>query len=370
MNIAIWGAGCFGSYVIEMLNDNDKINIVCIVDNNAAAKTKKDIEIVSPATFLEKYNRITELVLVAFWDGYMIREQLSEMKVGKWGIINNRVYYEKLRIKDDLKSDDNIIWNDDKELYLPAMETLETNVVDYCNLNCKGCSHFSNLFEKGSQIPFEIFERDIKFLADKIYIKLFNLLGGEALVSERIMDYIICLRKYMPKTQIVLVTNGILIPTLKYEILQGLAACEVKVSITRYIPVIKLEDKIKSTLDEYGVSYEFRESVDMFGKNIDLTGSNDPLAAQQSCRESTCQFLRDGKIYKCPFSALGNYFFDRYGISLHFQEGIDIFDEQTNWQELGEKLREQPIELCKYCGAEERFKWEVSIHPEKEDWLI
>lgn len=370
VNIAIWGAGCFGNYVAEMLKNNNTVKVVCFIDNNAAAITGKDVEVVAPNVFLEKYDEIIEFVLVAFLDGFVIREQLQAMKIRTWGVINNRVYYERLYLKENLKDDYNILWNDDKAFELPAMETLESNVVDYCNLNCKGCSHFSNIFEKGAQIPFEIFKRDIKYLADKIYIKYFNLLGGEALLSERILDYIICLRKYMPKTHIVIVTNGILIPTLRHDILQGIADYGVKVSITRYIPVVKLEDKIKSTLEQYNISYEFRESVDTFGKNIDLAGGNDPLEAQKLCRESTCQFLRDGKIYKCPFSALGNYFFDHYGIPLHFQEGIDIFDERVNWHEIGQQLREQPIKLCKYCGPEEQFDWEISVYPQREDWLI
>lgn len=66
-------------------------------------------------------------------------------------------------------------------------------------------------------------------------------------------------------------------------------------------------------------------------------------------------FERDGKIYKCPFSALGNYFFDKYDIPLHFEEGIDIYSENVEWGSLSGSMRDEPIELCRYCGTEERF---------------
>lgn len=370
MNIAIWGAGKFGSYILEQLKDNEAVNIVCIIDNHADLKEKGNIDIVGPNDFLAKYSDKTDYILVAFLDGKAIKKQLLDMGIELWGVIDNCVFLGHLRLLKDLQKDINIMWNSDKEFDLPVLETLETHVVDYCNLNCKGCSHFSNLFDKGTQIPYEIFERDIKHLSNNLYIKIFNLLGGEVLLSERIEDYVSCIGKYMPKTNIVLVTNGILIPGLKQEVLECMAKYSVKFSISEYLPIQKLKDKIVLTLERYNIDYEFREGIDTFGKNIDLSGENDPEKAQLTCRESTCQFLRNGKIFKCPFSALGNYYFNYYNIPLHFEEGINIFGEDIDWEVVAEKLRKQPIEQCKYCGPEERFPWEISLHPQKEEWLI
>ena len=67
---------------------------------------------------------------------------------------------------------------------------------------------------------------------------------------------------------------------------------------------------------------------------------------------------------------MGNYYFAYYGIPLKFDEGFDIFDENLDWKYLTENIRSKPIELCKYCGKEERFKWEISNHPDKNEWLI
>lgn len=370
MRIAIWGNGTFGKYVFKQIKNNNANSIVCIIDKNAVERGEADLKVVTPDVFVEEYSNVTDCILVAFMDGITVREQLARMNVNKWGIIENRVLLWHLRLSEDLERDRDILWNYNKEIEFPIMQTLETNVVDYCNLNCKGCSHFSNIFEKGAQIPFEVFERDIKFLSNKIYIKQFNLLGGEALLSDRIEDYFQCLTEYMHKTHIVLVTNGLLIPSLSNKILNSLMKYNVLVSITVYPPVEKIRHKITETLEKYGINYEFREKVADFGKNIDLSGENDPMKAQEMCRESTCQFLRDGKIYKCPFSALGNYYFDYYKIPLNFEEGIDIFDARTDWERVIERLREYPIEQCKYCGLEERFEWTVSRHPQKEEWLI
>lgn len=368
MDIAIWGAGAFGKYIIEQLQSSKQVHIRFVIDSHAKGSVA-GIDIISPSEYSEIRNE-TDYVLVAFLAGFSIKSQITEAGISKWGVINRCVYLSKLTLESNLLLDRNIVWNTDKEMELPAMETLETNVVDYCNLNCRGCSHFSNLFEKGAQVPYEVFERDIRFLADKIYIEQFNLLGGEVFLNVKILDYVDCLQKNMPKTYIVVVTNGLLIPKLNPAILKGMAVRHVEISITEYPPTTKVKEQIRSVLEQYGIRYSFRNAVTTFGKNIDVGGTNNADTAQLKCRESKCQFLRYGKIYKCPFSALGNYFFDHYGIPLHFEEGVDIYADGIKWEETISKLREMPIEMCRYCGKEERFAWQVSTCPEKEEWLI
>ncbi len=370
MRIAIWGAGEFGKYAIALLSSNNEINVACIIDNYKKKENIAGINIVDPEEYLKTFHESVDCVLVTFLNGISIRSQIQEMGIKRWGVVNDNVFLKKMNIEHDLLNDRNILWNFDREINLPVMETLETNVVDYCNLNCKGCSHFSNIFEKNAQIPYEVFERDIKFLSEKIYINQFNLLGGEVFLNTRIIDYIECLKHYMPKTYIVVITNGLLIPKLDKSILMELEASHVEIQITEYPPTTKIKKQIETTLNQFCIQYRLRASVATFGKNIDLTGGNNPKKSQLLCRQHTCQFLRDGKIYKCPFSALGNYFFDYYNIPLHFEEGIDIYRKDINWEELPNNLRKMPIESCRYCGSEERFAWEISRYPKKEEWLI
>lgn len=321
-------------------------------------------------TYMEKYAINTELVLIAFAGSITILDQLIRLGIKRFGFISRRVYTFRLPLCNDLDKDTNIIYNDDELLKKVCMDTLETNVVDYCNLNCKGCSHFSNLFSKESQILFETFEKDIKRLAEKVSVLQFNLLGGEALLSDKLVDYISCLKKYMPKTTIELVSNGLLIPYQKKEVLECIRDNNVAVSITEYPPTTAVLQKIKDSLQKYQILYDVRPLVKTFGKNIDISGENDPYVAIGNCRESKCQFLREGKLYKCPFAALGNYFFDHYEIPICLHEGIDIYDNTLDWKREIEKICTEPIEACRYCGKEERFSWKRSDYPLKEEWLI
>lgn len=373
LNIAIWGIGKFGQYVYSQLKVNEDVQVTCFIDNSVQEDTEdvfEGIPVVSPVIYIEKYSIHTDFVLVAFVGSISIVDQLKGLGIKRFGLIDRRVYTFRMTLRNDLEHDPNIIWNDEELLKKACMDTLETNVVDYCNMNCKGCSHFSNLFPRGSGIPFETFERDIKQLSTKVFISQFNLLGGEVFLSGRLVDYITVLKKYMPKTKIELVSNGLPIVNQEKEILEFIRDNEVAVSITEYPPTSKVLSKIKDTLEKYQILYNVRPLVKTFGKNIDISGRNDPNVAMLNCRESKCQFLRDGKLYKCPFAALGNYFFQYYKIPIYFQEGIDIFNCTLDWKEEITKLCNEPIEACKYCGKEERFLWERSDFPIKEEWLI
>lgn len=369
MNIAIWGAGKVGIYVGRQLAGRH--NIICYIDNNADnIEEVLGVKVVSPIEYMEGYAQRTDTVLIALLEYNEVYEQACRIGIDRFGTIGRLVYRYQLEIADDILSDFNIVFQSDfadKKIY---MKKLETNVVDYCNLNCKGCSHFSNLFPNGATVGYESFEKDIIHLSRKVFIGHFDLVGGEAFLSECLADYIVCLRRYMPKTTITVVSNGTLIPRQSSELLSCIRENQVLVSITEYPPTTKLRSDIMSTLEKSGIMYEFRNEAETFGKNIDLTGGNDPYRAQAECRESRCHFLRNGKIYKCPFSALGGYFFDQYGIQLHFEEGIDIYDGKTDLGQALKCLDEKPIELCRYCGREERFAWGVSHKPERGEWII
>lgn len=371
MNIAIWGAGKFGKFVLRQLINRPNITVKYVIDKRAAKLEEvSGTPVVSPETFKGSFAEDVEIVLVAFVNSMTDIKELKSLEIRKLGIVSDLVYKYGAVLSDNILEDRQIIWSDKINECFPVFPVLETNVVDYCNLNCKGCSHFSNIFPKGSKVAFENFESDIRYLSKKVNIIQFNLLGGEALLSDDLEKHINCLKDYMPATTIQLVTNGILIPSQSPERLRFFAKNNVYVSITEYPPVTQTKEKISKLLGQYGVYFEIRQLVSTFGKNIDVSGENDPWEAQRICRENKCHFLREGKIYKCPFSALGNYFFKYYDIPLYFDEGINIYNEQNDWKSIIDNLEKEPVRQCRFCGAEERFLWAVSTKPAKEEWMI
>lgn len=83
----------------------------------------------------------------------------------------------------------------------------------------------------------------------------------------------------MLKTTITTILNGTRIHTQSQELLSYIREARVLVSITEYPPTSKLRGEIINTIEQFGIIYEFRNMVENFGKNIDLTGRIDPYKA-------------------------------------------------------------------------------------------
>ncbi|MCH5342808.1 MAG: 4Fe-4S cluster-binding domain-containing protein [Acetatifactor sp.] len=369
MKIAIWGAGKFGRYVFEKLKHKDGDHVVCWIDNNVSMQKEiiEGIPVISQQEARLRLGKDLDIILVAFGASMRLFDTVCDIEENRYGFIKNRVFKASLCFNDNLLEDRNIVWN--KKINKPMIYHLETNIVDYCNLNCKGCSHFSNLFNRGEKVPFETFCNDIKQISKNAYICRLRLLGGEALLEDEIVKYMEVARKCLPDANIELVTNGLLIPKQTDNFFYAVYQNDIDIAISGYKPALKMRDAIEEALNKRNIVYWFSEEVLEFGKNIDLSGSADRKLAAAHCREKKCHFFRCGKLYKCPFEVLGNKFFQHYGIDAHLEGGIDIYDESVDWKNAVESLENDPVDSCKYCGMEEKIEWAVGT-PAINDWII
>lgn len=367
--IAIWGAGKFGQYICEQLKRNQNIEIVCFVDKNDSITGTKiaDIGVIQPKQ-LDDYKERLDAVLVAFVGALGVHEEFASYKGIRFGFVDEGVLAQEWELDQDIFTDDNIFWLDDCSR--PMLRNLETNVVDYCNLNCKGCSHFSNLYKKGDMVTFESYCRDLEQIAAHINVRRFNLLGGEALLHERLTDYMVFARKVMPNTQIWVITNGLLLVKQKEDFFRCCIDNRIGIDISEYEPTSKIINEIVQILEKYNLKYNIRDNKGDFGKNIDLLGRAIPNEAMKHCRESSCHFFRNGKLYKCPFEALGNKFFQHYRQDTRLNGGTNLFDDNLDWRRLTYQLENEPVAACVYCGEEVRYTWEVSHNPVMEEWII
>lgn len=82
--------------------------------------------------------------------------------------------------------------------------TLEYHLVDSCNLNCAGCSHYSSLVDKHTYQTVEEIINDFTLLKDKVGNNLRNLrlLGGEPLMHPQICECLKTIRELFPNTNL------------------------------------------------------------------------------------------------------------------------------------------------------------------------
>ena len=109
---------------------------------------------------------------------------------------------------------------------------LEMHIADSCNLKCKGCAHFSPIFNQSLPV-YEECMNDIRIMKEKVsHIIRFYILGGEPLLNPELERYVTGIRGELPKTNIWLVTNGLLIPNLPDHTLMTMAENRIVVSIS------------------------------------------------------------------------------------------------------------------------------------------
>ena len=88
----------------------------------------------------------------------------------------------------------------------PYLPRLECHITDHCNLNCAGCSHFSNLAPEVYKNAGE-FERELSCLSGKLRIGTLRLLGGEPLLHPELPELLRIARTQFPHSRIEVCTN-------------------------------------------------------------------------------------------------------------------------------------------------------------------
>ncbi len=333
--------------------------VVCVIDDEAdETATVAGVPVVRFGTFRKRYLKEIDSVFVLMGNGTQRLRTVNRLRY--YGV--PRIGLPRLHRAVDL-SEDGIVWNEGR----PYLSQLEIHIMDSCNLNCMACTHFSSLFPQGSVYDFPQFQSDLTVLSRKICLSTLFLLGGEPFLNPRLPDYLRAAREIFPAVELVLVTNGLLIPRQTEEVIRALRETETAVQISLYAPTAKIVDEIENKLKGQGIYYDIRAERPAFMAFLGTTGQSDPEISQQRCLNAFCRYVRNGRLYKCPVDALSYKYRERFGVELPPAEGIDIRSEDFARELV---LLDQPVQLCRYCAEEPRaFRWQPAPHPAKEDWF-
>ena len=253
---------------------------------------------------------------------------------------------------------------------MTELQYLETHVVDQCNLNCRGCSHFSPIAKKNNY-SFDEFENDIIRLSELIDgVKTFRLLGGEPFIALNLPKYIIAVRQTFPKTDLRIVTNGLLIGKAEKFLLEIIREYSVQLDISLYPPTMEIIDEIIEILIMNNLRYSLYGPIEKFKKRITLSGKYNNVESFEKCISNNCTFLYRGKISACPGPSLCYILNDRFGSELNGKNDvIDIYIPEVTGKQILEFIN-RPLELCKHCGLVFEFNWGKHNVMNLSDWTI
>ncbi|MDR0683076.1 MAG: radical SAM protein [Dysgonamonadaceae bacterium] len=255
--------------------------------------------------------------------------------------------------------------------------SLAIHLVDHCNLNCKGCDNFSCIADEKYHSVRSL-ENDFRRIFELAGGKIdgINLLGGEPLLHPELIKIINIAGKYFSRTNLGLVTNGVLLLKQEDIFWETCKNNNVKVIITKYpinLPFVKIEETAKkhgTLLQYFGDTGTMLKQ--MYKWPLNLQGTEDKQKSFELCfKSNTCMALDDGKIYTCATIPYIKYFNKYFETNLEVSEKdyIDIYSVK-NIEEIFEFLR-KPMPFCRYCnikGVVHDIKWETS-KKEISEWV-
>lgn len=253
----------------------------------------------------------------------------------------------------------------------------EVHLAEHCNLNCSGCNNFSPLAKpEFMDIPGYI--NDLKRL-NEIFgdrIEQVGLLGGEPLLNPDVAEIMAITRTNLPKADISIVTNGLLLPKQNDEFWEACVKYNIKLFVTKY-PVKFDFDSIYKLAEEKGVELTLFGNTDKEEKSFlrvpfDLEGKQDKELSYVMCnRANGCIVLNKGRLYTCTTVAHIRHFGEYFAKELEVTEedSIDIYKENDADAIL--KRLAEPIDFCRYCMVKdkvEHIKWGVS-KKNLDEWI-
>ena len=350
-DVYIYGAGVYGRKLLELIKNHfrDDINVVSFIDevkcgDIAGIDIMRIDSVPSDATIIISLNDI----LLAY-------EVYLELKKKRY--VNIWKFIDKRYTSGDCFSNFCFECNEWDDGLLPQVEM---HVIDSCNLNCRGCSHFSPIFQY--QIPdFNDRIKDVMQLKKRVgSVGKFYLLGGEPFLNSQIGDYSIEVSRIFPHAKIYIVTNGLLIPKTSEDVLEKISRSRAEVSISEYIPTKKVIGEVCDRLKAYNISFEIRSLDSKMNFNIPLSLSNQSKK-EKMCISDGCVTIWNGMISRCPTLMYIDYFNKHFGVELPSTGRYSLFDDGKNGWELIEEMK-RPVELCRHCVKNE-IPWSRCDNP-------
>lgn len=243
----------------------------------------------------------------------------------------------------------------------PVLYHFEVHITDHCNLNCKGCAHFSNLCPP-TFADLDEFSADMDRMAELFSaVKQIYLLGGEPLLHPQVADFVRAARASFPETRIYLMTNAVLVTRMNEEFWTALAETHTILLCDSY-PIDLPIDEINRMGRNHGATVEWTVPREQFFKiPIDPAGGHDAASSFKRCQGyNNCPIIRDGRLYPCAYVAFADVFEQRFGIDTLDPEPGDSISIRDNPdpEKVVDFLR-NPVHWCSHCdmGSRGFYPW-------------
>ena len=245
----------------------------------------------------------------------------------------------------------------------PFLFHLDIQLIDTCNLNCNGCTHFCGLTDEPNEVSLADFENQLQRLSG-LQIANIALLGGEPLLINNIQEYCGVARRYYPDANIYLFTNGLLLDKQPPAFWQSLRQNNIMIRLSLYKHMAQKEQYFRNLFTRHKVMYHI-EARNYFLHNLKRTGLSDARVSTKNCCMDDCRILYHGRIWHCPLDAMHHLYEKAFNKT--FPKGksqsIEDFVNDTSYMA-------EPTEFCKYCAERPKnYPWTCRKEHKESDWI-
>lgn len=255
------------------------------------------------------------------------------------------------------------------------LEFLSIHISEQCNLQCKNCSMLIGACENPAEISFEETKAALQVLKNIVDdIGVIQLIGGEPLLNNRILDFCVIIRENYPLSEIEIITNGTLINNMDALFFNTIKSLNIKICVSHY-PVLKSKaDSINEILKSNNVIYDFSDEYRYFSKLYNLIGNSDIKKTFEVCR--SMHYCKNGLNLKGKFLApcmapfaLENIA-EYYGIKVENHGIVNLLSKNLslNVEEILMMLS-TPLDICRYCHCDTVEKWHQLYSDQMDDIL-
>lgn len=249
---------------------------------------------------------------------------------------------------------------------------LEFIVTDHCNLNCRGCTHYSSLAPREFSDPETMFAEMAylgKVCGDEV-TQVF-LIGGETLLYPYLSQAVDALRQAFPKQELKIFTNGLILGKMSEEFWQTVRRNDAEITITRY-PIKFDYDKVEEICRGKGVRYSVfsdRSLAESFFRfPLDPAKRQNRYLSHFRCYNRGCVSVVDGYVYPCSISACVKHLNKAGGFNFEHVEGDRIAVKDITSASQIRKLRDKPVPFCSYCKKPDARPYALSKR-ESNEWV-
>ncbi len=183
------------------------------------------------------------------------------------------------------------------------------------------------------------------------------------------MDLIDVVKQEFPNCSLGLLTNGLLLKSMKESFWNSCVKNDVKLKITCF-PIFSEDDikQIEQMLNQYGVEYHITRKI-KFNKILIENNKSSMEEIIQACGCNNAYNLYDGHVSRCTVPMIADLFNRKFGTHLNTDGKLNIY-ESTADDILS--FLSTPNKSCTNCSAfPQKVSWErTGKVPSKEDWII